>query len=172
MKKKLDKPLLAYLLGLPICIPLEIYTQIYKYLGLIEVSALEFSSLVVSIEPNWWIGLMTGPMVGGIITVITYYSTKIFGRDLLKVKSVIIGSFVYSWIMSLRMLFTNYRIATITHFVLASAGILGGLMGGFLLEKYLLDIEGERRFHVRPVSAAKPLAEEKEPPKVKKPRKL
>lgn len=161
---KYDKPLLAYLIGMVLIIPLEIYTRIFKYFNLTHFSVMEYTSMIMVREPNWWIGMMSGPGVGGLAGITIYYSTKVLGADYLPIKGAIIGSITYGLIDVLMGVLTNnpnLSHADTGHFVHASAGILGGALAGTFIKKYLLQPKGRtyakkvRRYLVIPEPSLK-----------------
>ncbi len=55
---KYDKPLLAVMIGFLLAILLEIYTQIFKYFGLNQLSGFELTSIMMYKNGSWWIGLL------------------------------------------------------------------------------------------------------------------
>ena len=138
MKHKLNKPLVAIAIDMLVVLPLEIYTQLFKYFNLTKLSAFEYTSLIVTKEPNWWLGLMTGPGVAGMATLILYYTSLIWDTDYFPLKGAFIGAITYSFIAILKSLLTGFNLETTGHFVHASAGLIGGLLAGYLVKKYLL----------------------------------
>lgn len=185
MKQKRDKFLLAFLIGVIVFIPLELYLLTLKYLGLTNVDSLEFTSLLVSPVPNGWLGILTGPAVAGLVVVFIYYSSLVIGKDYLIIKGAIIGAITQGIIMSIRSLFSGYQMPTVSHFVHASASFVAGALAGFLVKKYLLNTEQEKgtrentkeeqifSLHRRPMHVSKPLTNNDEQPiKLKKPKKL
>ncbi len=42
------------------------------YFGLTRYSAFEFTSMIMVMKLNWWIGFMTGPAVGGLAGLMIY----------------------------------------------------------------------------------------------------
>ena len=138
MKIKKNKPLLAILLGMVVIIPVEIYTLVFKYFGIIDISAFEYTSLIVSREPIWELGFLTAPGIAGIATLILYYSSIILDIDFFPLKGAFVGSIAYSFI-AIISLFTGFNMTTLGHFIHASSGFLGGLLAGFLVKKYLLN---------------------------------
>lgn len=161
---KYDKPLLAVLLGIIVMFPLEIYTQVFKYTGLAKLSAFELTSSLMVMKPNWWIGLMTGPAVGGLATLLIYYSTKRLGSDYLPIKGAGIGAINYGLIeVIMGIMGDNPAVQqpTTGHFVHASGGLWAGAVAGFLVKRYLLKTDDVttkiriRRFSIVPAPTLK-----------------
>ncbi|MDW7674257.1 MAG: hypothetical protein SCK28_06975 [Bacillota bacterium] len=176
---KLNKPLIAILIGMILILPLEIYTQIFKYFGLTKVSAFEYTSMIVSREPNWWVGILTGPGVAGTATLLLYYSSIIWGTDYFPLKGAFVGAITYSFIAILKSLLTEFTMLTTGHFIHALGGTLGGFFSGYLLKRYLSDpipIESHSakrklRYQIAPVPALKPNYVEGKTKKYKTPKK-
>ena len=65
---KLNKPLVALLIGALATIPQEIYTRFLRYfLGIGDYSVYEHNSLIITINrPNAILGIVSTGMVGGL----------------------------------------------------------------------------------------------------------
>lgn len=137
---KYDKPLLAVLIGMAVMFPLELYSQIFKYLDLTKVSTFEFTSLISENKPSWWVGLLAGPGIGGLAVLFIYYSPKWFGKDYLPLKAAFSGLVTYGLIDVIMVHMatkTQFKLSSLEHYVHASSGALGGLMAGFLLNRFV-----------------------------------
>lgn len=136
-----NKPLIAILIGAFVLIPLEIYTQVMKYLGLTTISSFELTSMMFMREGNWIIGGLAGPAVGALAVFVLYQLTKIIGSDYLPIKGAVIGMFTYAAIVVIfATLGRNPNMAQNVsgNLVHTSAAALGGLLAGILMRKYLL----------------------------------
>lgn len=136
-----NKPLIALLIGAFVLIPLEIYTQAMKYLGLTTISSFELTSMMFMREGNWIIGGLAGPAVGALAVFVLYQLTKIIGSDYLPIKGTVIGMFTYAAIVVIfATLGRNPNMAQNVsgNLVHTSAAALGGLLAGILVRRYLL----------------------------------
>lgn len=180
MKIRKNKPLIAMLIGIFIVIPMEITTQIIKHFDFIKLSTFEYTSLIVSKDPSWIIGLMTGPGTGAVGALLLYYSSIILDTDYFPLKGAFIGSIIYSIIAILKTLLTGFVMETTGHLVHASGGFLGGLLGGYLIKKYLLSTESiEPRstkkqvlYRLVPAPSLKSVKRKEKTKKLVKPKKL
>ncbi len=139
---KYDKPFIAGLIGIAMSIPVEIYTQILKYFGLNQLSAFEMNSIITFTQGNWWIGLLAIPGVTFLGGLLVYEMGRYLGIDYLPLKGAFVGYITYGVTAAI---FGNlgrspiYEELTVSgHYVHASAGFLAGLLGGYLIKKYVL----------------------------------
>lgn len=123
---KYDKPLLAGLITICIAILIEIYTQIFKYFGLNQLSAFEMCSIITWAKGSWWIGLLAIPGVALLAGLLIYEMGRKLGTDYLSLKSAFVGYISYG---SIAGIFGNLgrspRFAELTvsgHYVHASSG--------------------------------------------------
>lgn len=142
MKTKLNKPLFAVVVGLAIILPMEFYSQFFKYLGLTNLSTFEYTSLIVSKEPNWWLGILTGPGTAATASLVLYYSAIIWDTDYFPFKGGFIGAITYSFIAILKNLVSEFKMETSGHFVHALGGMAVGMIAGYLMKKYILPNDG------------------------------
>lgn len=176
---KYDKPLIAVLIAMSEAIPLEIYTQIFKYFGLNQLSAFELTSIMMYSKGSWWIGLLTLPGTGLLAGLLIYEMGRKLGTDYLAIKGALVGTVTYGMIAAIfGTLGRNPRFAELTvsgHFVQASTGLLGGFVAGLLVKKFLFsdgkvtEMKVIRRYNFVPSPALK---KEKRKVRLVKPKKL
>ena len=162
---KYDKPLVAVLLAMSVGIPVEIYTQIFKYFGLNQLSSFELTSIMMYSKGSWWVGLLTLFGTAGIIGLLMYEMARKLGTDYFAIKCAFVGTVTYGLIATIYgTLGKNPRFAELTvsgHYVQASAGLLGGLVAGLLIKKFLFsdnkitETKRVRRYNLVPSPALK-----------------
>lgn len=100
-----DKPLLAAAIGAASTIPYEIITRIFLFMGIGKYSLYELNSFVVTINrPSEIIGLIVGPVVGGVVAIILYYATIKLGKDYMVLKGI--ATSLVAWTI-LELVFTG-----------------------------------------------------------------
>lgn len=137
---KYDKPLIAVLIGMLAIVPLEVYTQICKNLGLLKLSAFELTSMMMIKEGSLWLGLLTALGTGGLASLLLYRSARFLGNDYLYLKGAGIAMITYALIVILFGTLggnSNLYMPVIAHYVSAIGAGLTGMLAGFLMQRYL-----------------------------------
>lgn len=142
---RLDKPLVAVLLGALATIPQELYTGFLRFfLGIGDYSVYELNSLVITINrPNMLIGFLSTCMIGGIVSVVLYYLLNKIGYDYIVLKALVAG--IISWMVS-EAIFTwllegpkLIHIRSLSdYFVQSSGALIFGITLGYLYRKYIV----------------------------------
>lgn len=139
---KYDKPLLAILMSLIIVLPLEIYTEIMKFLNLTTVSYLEAVSMMYIKEGSLILGILSGLGFGSWATLLIYYSAWILGTDYFPLKAMLIAMTIQSLLfITFGTLGGNQNLLqdVLGNFVHASAAAMAGLLTGYIQKKFLFD---------------------------------
>jgi hypothetical protein len=137
-----DKSLFAILIGMVAGPTSEIFTQIMKHFGLTNLSSQEAVSLMWLREPSWLLGILGALGLGAWVSLIMYYSVKIWGTDYFPIKAILIGMTSESLIFNIfGVLGRNELLVQDVsgNCVHATAAALAGLAVGFLMKKFLFD---------------------------------
>jgi len=144
---KLNKPLVALLIGALATIPQEIYTRFSRYfLGIGDYSVYELNSLIITVNrPSAILGIVSTCMVGGIVSILLYYSLNRIGPDYIILKSIVSG--IISWVIS-EAIFTwllegpkLIQVRSMSDYFLQVTGALVyGVMLGLLYKRYITPI--------------------------------
>ncbi len=178
---RFDKPLIAVLIGMIVMIPLEIYTQIFKYLGFAKMSSLELTSMMLFKEGSWWLGLLTGTGTGGLATLLVYQSVRFLGSDYLYLKGAGIGMITYALIVVLFGILggnDNLEQTVVSHFIHAIGASFAGMLAGYLVQKYLfterakIENKGKKSELHRYIRLPQPVRKKEQNNRFIKPRKI
>ena len=144
---KYDKPLLAFLIGTIIVIPIEITSLYAKHIGWTTVTNGEACSMMFIPQGSWRLGLLALPSVGGLAILILYYLTKIIGTDYLPLKGILIGMTTKSFVFVIfGTLAKNYHLIqnTTGNFFHSFNSGFAGFLAGILMKKYLFNESGHK----------------------------
>jgi hypothetical protein len=132
---------MAIVIGTAVAGPVfETFTQLMKYLGLTNLSALEAISLMWVKEPSWVLGILGALGVGAWVSLIMYYSTRVWGTDHFPIKAMLIGMTSESLVFNIfGILAKNERLIQNVsgNYVHATAAALAGLAAGFFLKRFI-----------------------------------
>lgn len=145
---KPNKPLVALLIGVLATIPQEIYTWFLRYfLGIGDYSVYELNSLIITLNrPNAILGLVSTGIVGGIVSILLYYSLNRIGPDYIILKSIVAG--VISWVIS-ETIFTwllegprlMHARSISDYFLQLTGAFVYGVILGLLYKRYITPIK-------------------------------
>lgn len=142
MKK--DRTFQAVLLGFPIIPVIEIYTQIMKQLDFSSLSALEAISLMWLKKPNIPLGILGALGLISWFSILSYHSSKIWGMDYFPLKTMLLGMtaesvmFIIFGVLGQNELLVHDVSGNFVH---ATASAISSLAAGFLMRKYLFNVE-------------------------------
>ena len=139
---KQDKVIIAALIVLTAIIPAEIFTQIMKYFNFTTISIIEAMSMMWYPKGSLILGLVAGFGIGSWIGILTYYSANFWGTDYFPLKAMLIAMTVQSLIFTIYGVLGGNKNLTQNvggNLVHTAAAVMGGLLTGFLMRKYLRD---------------------------------
>jgi hypothetical protein len=142
---KYDKPLVGVLYFIAVGPLPEIFTQIMKHFRLTNLSASKGLSLLLLKSPNLLLGILVIMGFGTWAGLFTYYGLKILGKDYLPVKGMFITMSLESWVFNVfgNLVGNEKLILSVSgNFVYAAASAIGGLSGGFIIQKFLFKNTG------------------------------
>lgn len=123
---------------------IEIWGLVMKSLGMTTRTPFEVLSLFFMLTPSWTLGVLTAIGVTAWIGLLIYLSRWFLGRAHLPVKGMIVTMTSQSLIFIVFGTLggnTNLTQSVAGNFVHAAAAALGGLVSGFLIERYVVDRE-------------------------------
>lgn len=154
MKQQLtdDKPLMAFLIGVIICIPIELTSILFKRLGVTTVTNGEACSMMFIPQGSWTLGLLALPSVAGLAILVFYLLTPILGTTHLPIKGIIVGMTTKAFVFAIwgTLAKNHYLIQNTSgnYFHSFNAGF-AGFLAGILMQKYLFN-ETSQQVKLRP----------------------